>query len=68
MSAATASSSGRIGDALIVLLAHFHPHTPLTAEVSKAIDELKDMLQTIAAVKEKHARPAIRPDAVASAA
>jgi hypothetical protein len=59
---------GRIGDAMVVLLAHFHPRTPLTAEEAKAIDELRDMLQKIAEVKEKHARPAVRPDAIASAA
>lgn len=58
---------GRIGDALIVLLAHFHPRTPLTAQESKAIDELKTMLAKIADVKVKHARPAVRPDTVAAA-
>ncbi len=59
---------GRIGDALIVLLAHFHPRTPLSAEETAAIDALKDMLQKIADVKEKHKRPALRPDAVTPAA
>jgi hypothetical protein len=54
---------GRIGDALIVLLAHFHPRTPLTAEESEAIEALKEMLQKIADVKEKHNRPALRPRA-----
>ena len=58
---------GRIGDALIVLLAHFHPRTPLSADETEAIDELKDMLQKIADVKAKHARPAVRPDAAAAA-
>ena len=58
---------GRIGDVLIVLLAHFHPRTPLTADESKAIDELKDMLAKIADVKAKHARPAVRPDTAAAA-
>jgi hypothetical protein len=52
---------GRIGDALIVLLAHFHPATPLTKEESAAIDDLKDMLQQIADVKDKHKRAAMRP-------
>jgi hypothetical protein len=52
---------GRIGDALIVLLAHFHPRTPLTAEETNAIDALKEMLAKIADVKEKHHRPALRP-------
>jgi hypothetical protein len=53
---------GRIGDALIVLLAHFHPRKALTADETEAIDALKDMLQKIADVKEKHSRPALRPD------
>jgi hypothetical protein len=52
---------GRIGDALIVLLAHFHPHRPLTAEETAAIDALKEMLQKVADVKEKYKRPALRP-------
>jgi len=55
---------GRIGDALIVLLAHFHPRTPLTADETKAVDALKEMLAKIADVKEKHSRPALRPRAV----
>jgi len=58
---------GRIGDALIVLLAHFHPRQPLTADESKAIEELKEMLDAVAKVKIKHNRPALRPDAVAPA-
>jgi hypothetical protein len=52
---------GRIGDALIVLLEHFHPRKPLTPNEAKAIDALKAMLDKIADVKEKHKRPAIRP-------
>jgi hypothetical protein len=52
---------GRIGDALIVLLAHFHPRT---ADETKAIAALNEMLEKIADVKEKHKRPAIRPYAV----
>jgi hypothetical protein len=52
---------GRIGDALIVLLAHFHPRTPLTEEETAAIDDLKDMLKHIADVKDKHKRTALRP-------
>jgi hypothetical protein len=56
---------GRIGDALIVLLEHFHPRQPLTAEETKAIDALKTMLDKIADVKEKYKRPAIRPSAIA---
>ena len=54
---------GRIGDALIVLLAHFHPRTPLSEHETKAIDALKEMLAKIADVKEKHSRPALRPRA-----
>ncbi len=52
---------GRIGDVLIVLLAHFHPRDPLTAEETAAIGALKDMLNKIADVKEKHHRAALRP-------
>jgi hypothetical protein len=54
---------GRIGDALIVLLAHFHPAAPLTTEETAAIDDLKDMLRQIADVKDKHKRNAMRPPA-----
>jgi hypothetical protein len=46
---------------LIVLLEHFHPRKPLTADETKAIDALKTMLDKIADVKEKYKRPAIRP-------
>jgi hypothetical protein len=49
---------GRIGDALIVVLAHIHPRTP---DEAKAIDALKDMLEKIADVKEKYQRAALRP-------
>jgi hypothetical protein len=49
---------GRIGDALIVLLAHFHPHNKAEKD---AIDAVKEMLNDIAGVKEKHKRPALRP-------
>ena len=52
---------GRIGDALIVLLAHFHPQTPLTADETKAVAALKELLGKIADVKEKYHRPALRP-------
>jgi hypothetical protein len=54
---------GRIEDALIVLLAHFHPAAPLTAEETSAIDDLRDMLRQIADVKDKHKRKAMRPPA-----
>jgi hypothetical protein len=52
---------GRISDALIVLLAHFHPQSPLTPEEGAAIEALKQMLNEVAAVKEKHGRAALRP-------
>jgi hypothetical protein len=52
---------GRIGDALIVLLAHFHPSEPLTDKEAAAIAALKDMLGKIADVKANHHRPALRP-------
>jgi hypothetical protein len=52
---------GRIGDALLVLLAHFHPEAPLTPEETAAIDGLRKMLDGVADVKQKHGRPALRP-------
>jgi hypothetical protein len=52
---------GRIGDALIVLLEHFHPPEALNAEQAAAIADLKKMLNKIADVKQKHKRPALRP-------
>ena len=55
---------GRIGDALIVLLAHLHPQSPLTSEETAAIAALKKMLNEVADVKQKHGRPALRPHAV----
>ena len=57
---------GRIGDALAVLIAHFHPRRPLDAKEKAAIDALKEMLDKIADVKERHKRAAVRPDAVSS--
>ena len=51
---------GRIGDALIVLLAHFHPRAPLTAEETKAIEAVKQMLNGVADVKARHKRAALR--------
>jgi hypothetical protein len=59
---------GRIGDALIVLLGHFHPQTPLTSEETVALDALKEMLDKVADVKQKHARQALRPYAVKATA
>ena len=57
---------GRIGDALAVLLAHFHPRTPLTKEETDAIDDLKEMLAGIADVKQKHGRPVMHPRGAAA--
>jgi hypothetical protein len=45
---------GRIEDALLVLLAHFHPERPLTGDEAKALAALTDMTDRIAAVKAKH--------------
>src|SRR5712671_418727 len=47
---------GRIGDALIVLLAHFHPERELTADEQKALSDLKAIATDVAAVKTKHRR------------
>ena len=55
---------GRIGDALIVLLRHFHPETPLSQHEAAAIGALKDMLNQVADVKHKHGRTALRADGV----
>jgi hypothetical protein len=57
---------GRIGDALIVLLSHFHPRKPLTEDETKAIDDLKEMLEKIAEIKQKYDRPALHPTAIAA--
>ena len=56
---------GRIGDALIVLLAHFHPQQPLTHDETAAIDALREMLNQVADVKQKHGRPALRANTAA---
>ena len=58
---------GRIGETLAVLLARFHPRRRLNAQEKAAIDALKEMLDKIADVKERHKRAAVRPDAVSSA-
>jgi hypothetical protein len=52
---------GRIGDALAVLLRHFHPAKPLTPDEEKAIRALRSMLDEIGDVKERHDRNAVRP-------
>ena len=45
---------GRIEDALLVLLAHFRPERPLTADEETAIGDFKAIVEQIAAVKAKH--------------
>jgi len=47
---------GRIGDALTVLLKHFHPKEALTEKEKKAIRSLTRMLEEIADVKDHHAQ------------
>ncbi len=45
---------GRIEDALLVLLAHFRPDRPLTADEDAAIAALRAMVEQIATVKAKN--------------
>jgi hypothetical protein len=52
---------GRVGDALTVLVRHFHPEVPLSREEQNALDALRIMLDEIADVKEQHERQALRP-------
>jgi hypothetical protein len=47
---------GRIEDALTVLLTHFRPERPLTADEEAAITGFKAIVEEIAAVKAKHKR------------
>jgi hypothetical protein len=47
---------GRIEDALLVLLAHFHPERELTSDEQKALSDLKAIATEVAAVKAKHRR------------
>jgi hypothetical protein len=47
---------GRIEDALLVLLAHFHPERELTADEQQALSDLKAIATDVAAVKAKHRR------------
>jgi hypothetical protein len=47
---------GRIEDALLVLLAHFHPERELTVDEQKALSDLKAIATDVAAVKTKHRR------------
>lgn len=52
---------GRIGDALAVLLKHFHPEEPLDEKEEKALRALHVMLDQIGDIKARHDRPAVRP-------
>lgn len=51
---------GRIGDALSVLVTHFKPERPLTPDEKRALERLRDMLDDIADVKERHKRRTMR--------
>jgi hypothetical protein len=50
---------GRISHALILLLAHLHPETPLTPDETAAIGN--NVLNSVGDVKAKLRRPATRP-------
>ncbi|WP_166141630.1 hypothetical protein [Methylosinus sp. RM1] len=52
---------GRIGDAMAVLLKHFHPQCELTAEERAALDVLTAMLEEIDAIKRRHDRQVAAP-------
>jgi hypothetical protein len=54
---------GRIEDALVVLLKHFHPKS-LSPEETDAIKALKDMLDAIAKKKKKYKRPVMPTDGI----
>ncbi len=45
---------GRMGDALSVLLTHFHPKSPLNEKEQMAISSLKAMLVEINDIKDHH--------------
>jgi hypothetical protein len=49
---------GRIEDALLVLLEHFHPERKLTAKEQRAVDEFKVIASAVAAVKAKRGKRA----------
>lgn len=49
---------GRVEDALMVLLAHFHPERELTKAEDKAIRDLKRMVEEIAEIKRRHSAEA----------
>ena len=52
---------GRIGDALAVLITHFHPEQPLDPREEKVLRAARAMLDQIADIKERHDRVALRP-------
>lgn len=45
---------GRIGDAMLVLLKHFHPAGELSQDERRAIEDLTRMLAEVANVKHDH--------------
>ena len=45
---------GRIQDVLLVLLAHFNPARPLTAHEQQAVDDLRQLVDKVTAVKKRH--------------
>ncbi len=47
---------GRIGDALAVLVKHFHPREPLSEKDEEALVALRLMLDDIADIKKEHGR------------
>ncbi len=50
---------GRVGDALTVLMKHFHPTEPLTPAEQDALTALRFMLDEIADIKKRHGRKAM---------
>lgn len=44
---------GRIEDALIVLLDHFNPRQPLTAQEQQAIGDLRELVARVERVKQR---------------
>jgi hypothetical protein len=45
---------GRIEDALIVLLDHFNPSRPLTADEQRTIDDLRSLVADVQQVKQRY--------------
>jgi hypothetical protein len=45
---------GRIEDVLMVLLDHFNPARPLTAQEQQAIDDLRELVSQVQRVKQRH--------------